>query len=186
MESSQPQRRFPAPWRAERDGHGFVVRDANGVAIARVYARDDLHQKRWADYWSHLTTDEARRVAKAIARLPELLTRDKTFPPRGRGRRWRESHPYHVALPDLYARERWDWIDATCRFNGVPFERVDSAEIEGARFVIFEFARQYDAIRFWEKFDGRWAYGFGFLYPPRPEGIEPMRDLKRGPTFGRR
>ncbi len=35
-----PPRRFPAPWRAERIPGGYVVRDANGQAIAWVYARE--------------------------------------------------------------------------------------------------------------------------------------------------
>ena len=33
-------RRFPAPWRA--DNGGYVVRDANGQAIAYVYSRPTL------------------------------------------------------------------------------------------------------------------------------------------------
>jgi hypothetical protein len=32
-------RRFPAPWRAEKMPGGYVVRDANGQALAYVYSR---------------------------------------------------------------------------------------------------------------------------------------------------
>jgi hypothetical protein len=35
-------RRFPPPWRADRTPHGYVVRDANGQAIAYVYSRPTL------------------------------------------------------------------------------------------------------------------------------------------------
>jgi hypothetical protein len=63
-------RRFPPPWKAENVSGGFVVRDANGQALAYVYSRatetDALQAK-------VLTDDEARRVAINIARPPELL-----------------------------------------------------------------------------------------------------------------
>jgi hypothetical protein len=32
-----------------------------------------LHAAKWGNYAKHLNSDEARRIAKAIARLPELL-----------------------------------------------------------------------------------------------------------------
>ncbi len=178
MESTRPKRRFPPPWRAERDEHGYAVRDANGVVIARVYSRDDLHAARRDNYISHLTSDEARRIAKAIVRLPELLKTGATFPVRGTGRRWRASHPYHVALDDGYLQQNWDAVDACCRFNQVPFDRVESIERSGARFVVYEFAQQRDAIRFWDKFNGRWMRGEGFIYPTRPADLKEMESLK--------
>jgi hypothetical protein len=49
---------------------GYVVRDANGQALAYIYCRDDAAAARQA---SMLTRDEARRIAINIARLPELL-----------------------------------------------------------------------------------------------------------------
>jgi hypothetical protein len=75
MESSQPKRRFPPPWRVEKDGEDcFRVVDDNGISLASVYCRDDL--QRWSFSQQHLTSDEARRIAKAIARLPEFLMPD--------------------------------------------------------------------------------------------------------------
>jgi hypothetical protein len=34
-------RRFPAPWRADKIPGGYVVRDANGQALVYVYSRDN-------------------------------------------------------------------------------------------------------------------------------------------------
>ncbi len=65
------RRRFPAPWRAERIPGGIVVQDANGLALAYLYA-DDRPE---AANEQKLTMDEARRIAAGIVRLPELLKR---------------------------------------------------------------------------------------------------------------
>jgi hypothetical protein len=56
---SMTSRRFPAPWRAEPIPGGYVVRDANGQALA-------LQAKM-------PTKEEARRIAINIARQPALL-----------------------------------------------------------------------------------------------------------------
>ena len=64
-------RRFPPPWRADKiPGGGNVVRDANGQALAYIYSRDNEAEAMQAKV---LTTDEARRIVRNIARLPELL-----------------------------------------------------------------------------------------------------------------
>jgi hypothetical protein len=67
---SMTSRRFPAPWRADRIPGGYVVRDANGQALAWIYSRDNEAEAMQAKV---LTKDEARRIAVNIARLPELL-----------------------------------------------------------------------------------------------------------------
>jgi hypothetical protein len=72
MESSSQKRRFPPTWRVEQIGADcYEVRDANGFRLASVHCRDDL--QKWSFGHSHLTSDGARRIANAIARLPELL-----------------------------------------------------------------------------------------------------------------
>jgi hypothetical protein len=49
---------------------GYVVRDANGQVLAYLYSRENAAEARQAKV---LTADEARRIARNIARLPELL-----------------------------------------------------------------------------------------------------------------
>lgn len=68
-------RRFPAPWVMEEDEHGFRVKDASGFCVCAVTHRDDLHARRYQYAQNYLSRDEARRIAKAISRLPELLKR---------------------------------------------------------------------------------------------------------------
>ena len=49
------------------------MQDTNGVSVAFIYSRDDLHRQRWGAYNRHLTSDEARRVAATIAKILGLL-----------------------------------------------------------------------------------------------------------------
>ena len=63
-------RRFPAPWRADKIPGGYVVRDANGQALVYVYSRDNDAEALQAKV---LTKDEARRIAINVACLPQLL-----------------------------------------------------------------------------------------------------------------
>ena len=67
----------------------YVVKDANGVTLAWLYCRDDA--QRYSFGASKLSSDEARRIGKAIARIPEFLMPRQGFYPRGGGLRWRGS-----------------------------------------------------------------------------------------------
>jgi hypothetical protein len=61
-----------------------------GFRLASVHCRDDL--QKWSFGHRHLTSDEARRIANAIARLPEFLMQRCGFYSRGGGHdRWKPS-----------------------------------------------------------------------------------------------
>jgi hypothetical protein len=183
MESSAPKRRFPPPWRVEQAGADcYEIRDANGFGLATVHCRDDL--QKWSFSHSHLTSDEARRIANAIARLPELLMQRRDFYSRGGGHdRWKPDRPYHVALEDSYVRARWDEINALCKLNGIPFNATGEKIRDGGLWCVFEFAWQMDAIMFWDRFEGRWLRGSEFHYPERPKDLPKMKPLKNWPKF---
>ena len=55
-----PERRFPPPWSAEETDACFIVRDANGQALAYVYFEDEPGRRAAAKLLTH---DEARRIA---------------------------------------------------------------------------------------------------------------------------
>jgi hypothetical protein len=60
-----PERRFPPPWSVDETDACFIVRDANGQALAYVYFEDEPGRRSAARL---LTRDEARRIAANIAK----------------------------------------------------------------------------------------------------------------------
>jgi len=67
----QAERRFPAPWTFEYHNDAcFIVKDANGLAVAYAYYEEGPGRRAAANL---MTKEEARRIAANIAKLPELL-----------------------------------------------------------------------------------------------------------------
>jgi hypothetical protein len=83
---SKRSRRFPAPWRAVKVPGGYVVRDANGQALAYVYSRNDVAEALQANA---LTCLSMNRVAPTpsgyvgIVGPVEHLVRDVLGPAQG-------------------------------------------------------------------------------------------------------
>jgi len=69
--SPQSTRRFPPPWSVQELDSCFVVKDANGQALAYMYfEKEPLRRYRRSEL---LTRDEAQRIAAVFAKLPEVL-----------------------------------------------------------------------------------------------------------------
>ncbi len=182
MESS---RHFKPPWKLERENSEcYVVRDANGVTLAWLYFRDDIqHYSLGA---SKLTSDEARRIGKAIARIPEFMMPRVGFHPRGFAPNYRADRPYHVALEDRYVRENWSEIYAICKLNSLPCNATGEVIRSDGVWCVYEFALQLDAILFWDRFKGRWLRGSEFHFPERPENLPELKPLKNWPEISPR
>jgi hypothetical protein len=69
LQTMSADQRFPAPWSVEEQDGCFVVRDRYGQALSCVYFKDEQGRRSVATVF---TRDEARHMAAAVAKLPEL------------------------------------------------------------------------------------------------------------------
>ena len=65
------QRRFRPPWSIEDLGSCFVVKDRGGQELAYLYYEDDPRRRSIVKL---LSRDEARSIAAAIGKLPEMVS----------------------------------------------------------------------------------------------------------------
>jgi hypothetical protein len=61
---------FAPPWSVEEQDGRFVIRDGNGRALSCVYFKDEHGRRSVAALF---TRDEARHLAAAVAKLPDLF-----------------------------------------------------------------------------------------------------------------
>lgn len=67
----RPARGFPPPWIVvEREG-SFCVEDGEGLAVAWTYFQEDAGARAAT---GAMTREEAQRIAKAVAMVPEMRT----------------------------------------------------------------------------------------------------------------
>jgi hypothetical protein len=71
-QAAPEQRRFRPPWTVEDLAGCLVVRAAGGQELAYVYYEDDPRRRSIVKL---LSRDEARRIAAAIAKLPDVARR---------------------------------------------------------------------------------------------------------------
>ena len=79
-------RRFPPPWIVEETDACFIVRDANGQALAYLYFEDEPQRQLST---KRLSRDEAFLIAVNIAKLPSVprqILKDIPRPPNSASR----------------------------------------------------------------------------------------------------
>jgi hypothetical protein len=69
-EAGGDERTFPGPWSVDQIPQGYRVFDANHRVLAYVVTGDQGTK----DHSGGLTLEEARRIARVISSLPDLIT----------------------------------------------------------------------------------------------------------------
>jgi len=161
------------------------VRDADGVTLAWLFCRDD--SQRYSFGVAKLTSEEARRIGKAIARIPEFMMPRRAVFIRAAGVcATARTVPIMSRLKTDSFREHWAEIDALCKLNSLPHNATGEVIQNDGVWRVYEFAWQMDAILFWDRFEGRWLRGSEFHYPERPENLPMLKPLANWPKFNPR
>lgn len=61
----------------------FVVKGVNGIVVATIHCLGDL--QKWAFGHGKMSSEEARKIAKAIARMTQFTMKRRGFNARGPG-----------------------------------------------------------------------------------------------------
>ena len=64
-------RGFPTPWLVVEKVESFCIEDADGAAVAWTYFSDEAEKR---EATGLMTREEALRIARAIAMIPEMRT----------------------------------------------------------------------------------------------------------------
>jgi hypothetical protein len=72
---------FSTPMDRRAVPRGHFRGEANGLVLATVHCRDSL--QKWSFGHSRLSSHEARKIAKAISRIPEFMMQRRGFYSRG-------------------------------------------------------------------------------------------------------
>ena len=73
-----PPRRFVRPWQLIEHDAQFEITDATGLHLATVHFEDEPSRQ---PIMKRMSKDQARRLARQIARLPTLLRIEKGIDP---------------------------------------------------------------------------------------------------------
>jgi hypothetical protein len=114
-----------------------VVRDANGVTLAWIFCRDDA--QRYSFGAAKLTSDGARRIGKAIVRIPEFLMPRQDFHPVTVARAGIPIVPLMSPFRTNIFASHWGEIDALCCLNSLPFDSTGEVIQKDGVWLVPEF-----------------------------------------------
>jgi hypothetical protein len=91
--SMRADRIFPSPWRAEQFSEGYCVLDANNCVLAYVVAGEQIAD---AVQRNGLSLEEASRIARVIAGLPELIPETPAHPKQWSWSKWLSPREFYA------------------------------------------------------------------------------------------
>jgi len=95
----QADRIFPSPWRAEEFSDGYCVLDANNCVLAYVVAGEQIAD---AAERNGLTLEEASRIARVIAGLPDLIPEAPAHQPQWSWSKWLNPREFYATFGNVH------------------------------------------------------------------------------------